>query len=579
MASDIRNKVGYSNLFLLHRLSSFFKSGYLLCGKSVTAWIFTLAFIPFLSSQYALGSETIPCIIKSAEQRTNLGVNNFESIEAAVSLLLFDNTGRRMAERAIKVPPNGYYPVSDVISFILGIPQVDPFEGYLQLNSNSRISAFASQIDNRNNEPRFIPSVRVGSNHLYIPQITSLGSLKTFLAVVNLSDTAGQIRLIFRGPSGQVFLTTQRDLAAHSQWIAEDLYGELAVPDQEGALEIESATGTLLAAVARLISTDGQVQTVLVPTFDLNGAAERLSVPYVFTETSEVLRILLLNPADPDVPVRLQAFDSNGKLVNSITGTVPSNATVWFSQEEIFPAKITTARYGLIQLTSDQPLLGIAVTTVVSTGNKNYVPFVPEGSPELLIPAAIQVPPFFSRLLVVNFSGSPAQIRMQVRNSAGGPVGSVFDSTLPGLGALKLDEVLPALSIRDRFFGPLSISSLLGQPIAALSQISTSPGWAGGGLSTLDSRPVTRKKVGESFTLSWNYGPQEISGIQEFRVYRAKREDRIFKRITTVPPTELEYKTESPEPGEHCYIVKAFDGVKESLPSNEVIVAVDLTGN
>jgi hypothetical protein len=579
MGSDFRNQVGFSNLFLLHRLSSFFKSGSRLYRKSVPAWIFSLAFILFLSAQYALGSETIPCILKSPEQRTNLGVNNFESTEAAVSLLLFDNTGRRLAERAIKVPPNGYYSVSDVISFTLGIPQGDPFEGYLQLDSNSRISAFASQIDNRNNEPRFIPSVSSGSNHLYIPQITSLGSWQTFLAIVNLSDTAGQIRLIFRDPSGQVFLTAQRDLAAHSQWIAEDLYRELTVPDQEGALEIESTTGILLAAVVRLVSTDEQVQTVLVPAFDLNGAAEQLSVPYVFTETSEVFRILLLNPGDPDVPVRLKAFDPNGKLVSSLTGTVPSKATVWFSQEEIFPAKTTTARYGLIQLNSDQPMVGIAVTTVVSTGNRNYVPFVPEGSPELLIPAAIQVPPFYSRLLVVNFSNSAARIRMQVRNSAGGPAGSVFDSTLPGLGALKLDEVLPALSIRDRFFGPLSISSLLGQPIAALSQISTSPGWAGGGLSTLDSRPVTRKKAGESFTLSWNYGPQEISGIQEFRVYRAKRADRIFERITTVPPTELEYKTQSPEPGEHCYVVKAFDGVKESLPSNEVIVVVDLARN
>jgi hypothetical protein len=579
MVSHFSHNVGFSNVFLLHRLSFYFKSDSHPCGKSVTTWIFLLAFIPFILSQYALGSETIPCIIKSAEQRTNLGVNNFEFTEAAVSLILFDNTGRRLAERTIKVPANGYYPVSDVISFTLGIPQVDPFEGYLQLVSNSRISAFASQIDNRNNEPRFIPSVSQGSNHLYIPQITSLGARKTFLAIVNLSDTAGHIQLIFRTPSGQGFLTTQRDLAAHSQWIAEDLYGELAVPDQEGALEIESATGIQLAAVARLISTDEQAQTVLVPAFDLNGAAERLSVPYVFTETSEVLRILLINPDAPDVNLNLKAFDSNGKIINSITGFVPSDATVWLDQEKLFPAKITTARYGLIQLTSDQPLVGIAVTTVVSTGNKNYVPFVPEGSPELLIPAAIQVPPFFSRLLVVNFADSPARIRMQVRNSAGGPVGNVLNSTLPGLGALKLDEVLPALSIRDRFFGPLSISSLLGQPIAALSQISTSPGWAGGGLSTFDSRPVTRKKVGESFTLHWNYGPQEILRIQEFRVYRAKRADRIFEQITTVPPTELEYKTESPEPGEHCYIVKAFDGVKESFPSNEVIVAVDLVGN
>ena len=164
---------------------------------------------------------------------------------------------------------------------------------------------------------------------------------------------------------------------------------------------------------------------------------------------------------------------------------------------------------------------------------------------------------------------------MQVRNSAGDTVGSVYDSAIPGLGALKLDEVLPALSIFDRFFGPLSITSLLGQPIAALSQISTSPGWSGGGLATFDRRPVTRKKVGEPFTLRWNYGADQISEILEFRIYRSKRENRIFEKITTVSATKLEYQTESPEPGAHCYVVTAFDGNKESTPSNEVIVAVD----
>jgi hypothetical protein len=543
--------------------------------KWLLACIWGLTLGSIIRPQGGFGSETIPCVIKNADYRTNLGVNNLESSEANVSLLLYDNAGKRLAERTIKVPARGYFNATDLVSYALGSPFASALEGYLRLDSTSRITAFASQIDNRNNEPLFLQSVNAGSSHLYFPQITSQGSWKTFLAIVNLSSTAGQIQLTCRDSAGQVFLTAQKSLAARAQWVVSDFYREMAIPDQEGTLEIETSSGILLAAIARLISSGEQVQTSLVPVFDLNGAAEMLNLPYVIAKASESLQILLHNPGQQQIDARLLTYDSNGRLLRSTEGSIPSKGTLSFGQEKIFPSGTNTAPYGLIQATSEHPIIGVAVTTAESSGNRNYTPFVPEGSPELLIPAAIQSPPFFSRLLVVNLTQSPAWVRMQIRNSEGVTAGRPFDSSIPGLGALKLDQVLPVLSITDRFFGPLSVTSLQGQPLVALSQISTSPGAPGGGLAILDKRPVTRKKIGDLVTLRWDYDPGKQSAISEFRIYRSKRGNRVFARITALPATELEYRTEVPEPGEYCYVVKAFDGKRESVPSNEIIVAVE----
>lgn len=536
-------------------------------------WGATLGSI--VQPQGVFSSETIPCVIKNADYRTNLGVNNLESSEAKVSLLLFDNAGKRLAERAIKVPAMGYFNATDLVSYTLGAPFASPFEGYLRLDSTSRITAFASQIDNRNNEALFLQSVNAGSSHLYIPQITSQGSWKTFLAIVNLSSTSGQIQLTCRNSAGQVFLTAQKSLAARAQWVAADFYREMAIPDQEGTLEIEAPSGILLAAIGRLISSGEQVQASLVPVFDLNGAAETLNLPYVIAKASESLQVLLHNPGPQEIDARLLAYDSNGRLLRSTDGSIPSRGTISLGQEKILSSGTNTPPYGLIQATSQHPIIGVAVTMAGSSGNRNYTPFVPEGSPELLIPAAIQSPPFFSRLLIVNLAQSPAWVRMQIRDSEGVTAGRPFDSSIPGLGALKLDQVLPVLSIADRFFGPLSVTSMQGQPLAALSQISTAPGAAGGGLAILDKRPVIRKKIGDLVTLRWDYDPAKLSAISEFRIYRSKRESRAFSKITALPATELEYRTEMPEPGEYCYVVKAFDGKRESVPSNEIIVAVE----
>ena len=93
-------------------------------------------------------------------------------------------------------------------------------------------------------------------------------------------------------------------------------------------------------------------------------------------------------------------------------------------------------------------------------------------------------------------------------------------------------------------------------------------------MNLVDARPSTSRRVGQSITLRWKYSQSDIPKIQEYRVYRADRIERNFQQIASVPVSHLEYIMDASEPGDFVLTVKAFDGVTESNPSNEVLLQV-----
>ena len=82
------------------------------------------------------------------------------------------------------------------------------------------------------------------------------------------------------------------------------------------------------------------------------------------------------------------------------------------------------------------------------------------------------------------------------------------------------------------------------------------------------------KQVGQRLTLQWDFPPAETPSIQEFRIYRADRLERRFERIASVPAHLLEYTLEALEPGDFVFTIRAFNGIEESDPSNEVLLQV-----
>jgi hypothetical protein len=93
-------------------------------------------------------------------------------------------------------------------------------------------------------------------------------------------------------------------------------------------------------------------------------------------------------------------------------------------------------------------------------------------------------------------------------------------------------------------------------------------------MNSVDTRPAAFRRVGDRITLQWEYPTSEIPKAQEYRIYRAERMERNFQRIASVPIDVLEYTLEMVDPGDFVLTIKAFNGVDESSPSNEVLVQV-----
>ena len=144
---------------------------------------------------------------------------------------------------------------------------------------------------------------------------------------------------------------------------------------------------------------------------------------------------------------------------------------------------------------------------------------------------------------------------------------------MPARGSIYLDKVLARLGASSGY-GPLAVRSVEGQPLLAFSHVINTENGARGALDWVDTRPVTSKRIGQRVTLRWQYDPSEIGMIQEYRIYRADRATRSFQLMGSVSSNVLEYSLDATQAGDFAIIVKAFNGVRESSPSNEVLLQV-----
>jgi hypothetical protein len=215
---------------------------------------------------------------------------------------------------------------------------------------------------------------------------------------------------------------------------------------------------------------------------------------------------------------------------------------------------------------------GLVIQSDLATRDTIHTNLLTEISPEILIPSVTQVSPYSSNLLLSNLGGGPTWVDI-LHRTVDGLATAVSRTWLPPQGTVYLEQVLTYLGIPSGY-GPLQLRSVEGQPLAAFSQVSNADSGSRGGLNLVDVRPTTSRRVGERITLQWQYPQTEMSKMQEYRIYRADRMERNFENVASVPANVLEYSMDVLHPGDFVLAVRAFDGVSESNPSNEVLVQV-----
>ncbi len=539
-------------------------------GRALSA-LALVAHLALVCASRVQADETVPFVIQDSLYRTNLAISNLDSLPAEVSVLLYDNSGHLAAQGAVQIPSLGIVNLREVVSFVFGYPHDMPFEGFVRLRSTARIAALASQIRNANGDPGIIAAMPEDASNFLLPITTSIEPWSSTLAIVNLAARATVVRISLRGESGFLLAETERGLEGGSQWIAANIHRELGIDSVRGALVVQSLDGAPLAAICRHTQTVTREDVFQQP-FDLRRTGKVFYLPYWFTANLRYSSVVLNNPNSQPASVALRTLSPDGIALNDYSVQVPALGSVIVPDTLFLGGQGGRAPYGMIRGTSNLPLSGLVIQTDLATRDTIHTNLLTEFSPEILIPSVTQVSPFSSNLLMSNLGDAATWIEIMHRTVDGRGT-AVSKTWLPAHGSVYLDEVLTHLGVPSGY-GPLQLRSVEGQPLAAFSHVSNANNGARGAVNLVDTRPSTSKRVGQRMTLQWQYNQAEIPKLQEYRIYRAGRIERNFQKIASVPINVLEYTMDAIEPGDFVLTVKAFNGVEESNPSNEVRVQV-----
>jgi hypothetical protein len=196
----------------------------------------------------------VPSVIETSNFRTNLGMSNLSASDANVTVELVDEQGSVLASKQYTVPANGLRQINHVILDLFGSSPPTSQLGYLILESDQAISAFAVSIDNVTQDSSFIQTTRGTVTHLLLPTSTSTGLFKTTVMVINDSSNTNQIDLKLRDKSGTIQASKSITLAPYGFFHNKNIHRFLGVPQTFGPIELISVNATPLIAVARVYS-------------------------------------------------------------------------------------------------------------------------------------------------------------------------------------------------------------------------------------------------------------------------------------------------------------------------------------
>jgi hypothetical protein len=191
-------------------------------------------------------------------------MSNLTGNQANVTAHFVEAGGTIAGTKSYTVPANNLNQINRVVSDILNQASPTGRQGYLILESDQKIAAVVSVIDNVTIDSAVIGSSRGPSGHLLFPTSVSTATFKTTMTLVNDSLAANTIEVRLRPADGGPAITKTVNLAPYGQFHADDAYSFLEAPSTFGPIELTSKNTTPqpFIGVSRVYST----VTVSAPT-------------------------------------------------------------------------------------------------------------------------------------------------------------------------------------------------------------------------------------------------------------------------------------------------------------------------
>lgn len=464
------------------RLSTLKRTADVLSAKTL-AWLllascFFLGFSasrgpsPFIGSVSAPSPNAffVPLVVEDPEFYTNLGLNNLSDSEAAVKISLVNQLGSEVDSRTVSVPPHGMLQINHVVSYLTSEPAVK--DGYLILEGNQDIRAWASLIDQHSLDPSVMLASSETASQVLIPSSVANARYSSRLIVLNTSPMEGTVRVSIRDEEGKV-LAVRDALAIASNGMLHfgDIYEAMGIGARRvagvfGPIEIEASAGLQLQAVLHIYSNE-HTGGFLTGVNRQRGARD-LILPYARDSADFRYNLGLNNLGTLPATVTLRLIGSDGGERGSSQFQLPPNSLTQLN-DALRLLAVPGSREGWIRAVADQDIF--AWGSLIDNHTQDPALTVAEvrGATKWLIPSATSAGSFKSSLAVANLAETPAQVELRARNGDGAMT-RVVVMTLPGSGWLFSPDILQALGLAGQF-GPLEITSLGGKPLITASQV------------------------------------------------------------------------------------------------------------
>lgn len=425
--------------------------------------------------------QQISFVVDTAQFRTNLGINNLDSSEITVDILLANENGELVVPRVPKtVAARGMLQTNDIIHNLTGEPPKSGREGYLLLESNANFEAWASQIvnepqSNPTNDATFQQSrdVSAASEVVLLASSASAGSFLTSLIIINNSPSAGRVNIRSWDYSGGPHDPLVHDIKANGFLNFEDFYKKVGLTGVFGPIEVEALDGIKITAAARVYTQKGTGGY-------FEGVSELASktawLPFSVENKDFRTNLGITNPGDTPVSVQVRLIDKQGTTRGVRTETVPSRG---LDQVNMINTKFGgVLEEGYLLLSAEQPIVGW--TTQIDNSTDDPSPVVAKldsADTHLLIPSTASTN-FVSTLVIVNPNSVAAKVRITALSEAG-VILKTGDVQIPSKGFLSYSDIRMNLDHSlSNTVGPLEIESNV--PVLAVSRVSSPQNHTGG---------------------------------------------------------------------------------------------------